>query len=368
MHSLFNPVHVLIGENSLSKLPLFLQERNFTVISSGGFKSRGWNNYFPNAKLVINSVNANPTISELSGHIKTLQNNHSDTLVAIGGGSVIDTAKALSVLSDASEKSILEFLEGRKDCPPKRYEVLAIPTTAGTGAEVTPFATIWDDRNKQKLSFFSPLIFPQYAIIDPCLTLSLDATMTAGSGLDALSHCFESLWNKNATPCSNSMALTAVDMILETLPKLLNNLNNLQMRTTMSWASLIGGLCISNTKTAVAHSISYPLTSHLKIPHGLAAGAFLPEIFKFNLQKDRTGVMVEIYNKLSFSKPLNERLEHLYQNLDKNNFFQALHKNNSLIYSLIPKMIDPTKTLNNITTVTDDDIHRILDMFFNVRD
>ncbi|MBA7555344.1 hypothetical protein ES705_48004 [subsurface metagenome] len=82
------------------------------------------------------------------------------------------------------------------------------------------------------------------------------------------------------------------------------------------------------------------------------------------MQKDRTGVMVEIYNKLSFSKPLDERLDHLYQNLDKNNFFQAIHNSKSIIYSLIPEMINPARALNNITDVTEDDVRRILDMFF----
>lgn len=364
MHSVFNPVRVLIGEDTLSQLPSLIQKHKYAVVSSSGFKSRGWNNYCPNAEHVIDTVSTNPTISELVAHIKTMQNIQCDMLVAIGGGSVIDTAKVLSVLSDASEKSVLEFLEGNKDCPSKRYEVVAIPTTAGTGAEVTPFATIWDDINKKKLSLFSPHIFPKFAIIDPSLTLSLGATMTAVSGLDALSHSFESLWNKNATPYSKAMALVAIETILETLDRLLDNLKNLDMRMRMGWASMLGGLCISHTKTALAHSISYPLTSNLGIPHGLASGAFLPEILKFNRLHDQTGIMEEIYHKLSFSKSLDERLDKLYLSLDQRNLFQAIQDNQSIIYTLVNGMINPERSLNNIVKATYGDVQAILDMFF----
>lgn len=364
MNSIFNPVHIFIGEDTLSQLPSLVQKRKYIVVSSHGFKSRGWSNYCPHAEYVIDTVSANPTISDLVAHIETLQNIKCDILVAIGGGSVLDTAKALSVLSDVSEKDILEFVEGNEDCTSKRYEVVAIPTTAGTGAEVTPFATIWDDRNKKKLSLSSPLIFPKFAIIDPVLTLSLGATMTAISGLDALSHCFESLWNKNTTLYSKSLALVAIDTILETLIRLLDNLNNLEMRMKMGWASLLGGLCISQTKTALAHSISYPLTSYLGIPHGLASGAFLPEILKYNRQHDQTGMMEEMCNKLSVYKPLDERFDHLYKILDQLNLFQTIKDNQSTIYSLVHEMINPARGLNNIVNATYADIQAILDMYF----
>ena len=365
MYSLFNPVHVLIGEKSLSKLPSLIENRKYVVVSSRGFESRGWNNYFLNAEYVIDTVSPNPTISELADNLKILKKIKLDLLVAVGGGSVIDTTKALSVLSDGSKESIIDHVEGNKDCTSKQYDLIAIPTTAGTGAEVTPFATIWDDKKKRKLSLHSPFLYPTYAIIDARLTLSLGLEMTAISGLDALSHCFESLWNKNANPYTKSMAFLAIDLILETLGPLLDNLNNLDMRTEMAWASLFGGLCINQTKTALAHSISYPLTSHLEIPHGLASGIFLPEILKFNRKHDLTDAVEEIYIKLSDVGPLNERLDQLYQKLEQCNLFQLIKKNKSKIYPLIPQMIYPEKIKNNIADTSYEDIHSILDSFFH---
>ena len=155
--------------------------------------------------------------------------------------------------------------------------------------------------------------------------------------------------------------------ILEILPQLLDNLNNIEMRTKMSWASLIGGLCISHTKTALAHSMSYPLTSHLEIPHGLAAGAFLPEILHFNRQKDSTGMMEEMYHKLSFYKPLDKRLDCLYQRIDLSSIFQEIHNNQPVIYLLVSEMINSSRALNSIIDVTYDDVRTILDMFFKKR-
>ena len=365
MHSLFNPVRILIGEGTLSKLPSLIKNKKYVVVSSRGFKSRSWNNYFSNDEYTIDTVSPNPTISELVAHIETLEKIKFDILVAIGGGSVLDTAKVLSVLSDSSEESIIDHLEGNKNCTSKQYDLIAIPTTAGTGAEVTPFATIWDDKNKRKLSLYSPFIYPRDAIIDPSLALTLDSKMTAISGLDALSHCFESIWNKNANPLSKSMAFLAIDLILETLGPLMDNLTDLDMRTEMAWASLFGGLCINQTKTALAHSISYPLTSHLAIPHGLASGAFLPEILKFNRKHDITDTVEEIYKKLSNYIPLDERLGQLYQKLNQCNLFQRIQTNQSTINSLVPQMIDPERSVNNIADASYKDILSILDLYFH---
>ena len=365
MDSLFNPVRVLIGEKSVSKLPSLIKNRKYVVVSSPGFESRNWNNYFLNSEYIIDTIGPNPTIGELVVHIELLGKIKFDTLVAIGGGSVIDTAKALSVFSDSSEESITECLEGNRECPSKNYDVVAIPTTAGTGAEVTSFATIWDDKNNRKLSLYTPLIYPRNAIIDPILALTLDSKMTAISGLDALSHCFESLWNKNANPLSKSMAFLAIDLILETLDPLLDNLNDLEMRSKMAWASLLGGFCINQTKTALAHSMSYPLTSHLEIPHGLASGAFLPEILKFNRKHDITDTVEEIYKKLSNYIPLDERLGQLYQKLNQCNLFQRIQTNQSTINSLVPQMIDPERSVNNIADASYKDILSILDLYFH---
>ena len=125
VHSLFNPVHIFIGEGTLSKLPSLIKNQKYVVVSSRGLKSRGWNNYFSNNEYTIDTVSPNPTISELVAHIETLGKIKFDILVAIGGGSVLDTAKALSVLSDSSEESVIDHLEGNKDCTTKQYDLIS---------------------------------------------------------------------------------------------------------------------------------------------------------------------------------------------------------------------------------------------------
>ena len=334
------------------------------MISSQGFHSRGWSDFFPNAKLIIDSISPNPTINDLSTYIESIKNIEFETLVAIGGGSVIDVAKALSVLANKSKKEINNILlEGGKNLN-KQFHVIAIPTTAGTGAEVTPFSTIWDDKNKKKYSLGSSTLYPVAAIVDPNLVLTLGLKETGYTGLDALSHCFESLWNKNATLLTKSIAYKAIDVILDTLPSLFKELNNVEFRSRMSWASYMGGLCINHTKTAVAHSISYPLTSHLGIPHGLASGVFLPEILSFNKLNDKTGTMDEIYDKLSNSKSLDQKLSNLYESLEKHDLIKTILENKVKINSLVSEMINPARSRNNIVDISYEGIQNIIDLFY----
>ena len=268
-------------------------------------------------------------------------------------------------MTEQSEERIINVLINGSTDLNKRFDVIAIPSTAGTGAEVTPFATIWDDENKKKYSLASSELYPTAAIISPELSLTLGFKQTAYTGLDALSHCFESLWNKNATPFTKSLAFHAIDTILNTLAKLLNNLSNIEYRTKMSWASYMGGLCINQTKTALAHSISYPLTSHFNIPHGLASGGLLPEIYQFNFENDKSGTMIEIQQTLSISSPLETRLDNLYNHIIAKGLLDSIFQNEPEIYSLTSEMIHPERSLNNIVNGTPEDIQSILSSFFN---
>ena len=158
--------------------------------------------------------------------------------------------------------------------------VIAIPTTAGTGSEVTMWATVWDMEGKKKYSISHPSLYPVKAILDPGLTLTLPGKETSCSGLDALSHAMESIWNKNHNPVSDTFALEAISLVHDYLPVLRSDLTNLNVRTLLLRASLFAGLAFSNTKKALAHAISYPLTAHFGIPHGLACALPLPHLLK----------------------------------------------------------------------------------------
>ena len=191
-----------------------------------------------------------------------------DAIIALGGGSVIDSAKFLSV------DSVFENDNFKIKSQPKK--LFAFATTSGTSSELTHWATIWENDAFVKHSLSDEILYPKEAIYDPNLTLSLPRQTTIYTALDALSHSFESIWNNNANPISTHYALMAIEIILRDLVELSQNLHSLQLRSNLMLASIYAGLAFSNTQTALAHALSYPLTMRFGTPHGLACSFSLP--------------------------------------------------------------------------------------------
>ena len=182
--------------------------------------------------------------------------------------------------------------------------MIAVPTTAGTGSEVTPWATLWDRTSAEhkKYSLHLEQTWPEAALVDPQLTLSLPQVVTRDSNLDALSHALEAIWNVNANPVSDAMAVQAAQTVIQNLPSLLENPQSELFRTLASKASLLAGLAFSNTKTALAHNISYEMTLKHGLTHGLACSFTLPMVWRLAQGKlaDRDLVLNQIYgDKLS---------------------------------------------------------------------
>ncbi|VVO44547.1 iron-containing alcohol dehydrogenase PsrA [Pseudomonas fluorescens] len=229
---------------------------------------------------IIEDVQSNPDVAQLRSTYERFWQEAGDcqTVIAVGGGSAIDTAKALIVGTDSgSFDELLALLAAGKPFVPARSKLLiAVPTTAGTGSEVTPWATIWDTASQKKYSLHLDSTWPKVAIIDPELMLTVPASVTVSTGLDALSHALESIWNINANPISDTFAISAIEDILECLPLLHRDLSNKELRSRMALAALKAGLAFSNTKTALAHSISYEMTLRHGLPHGIACSFTLP--------------------------------------------------------------------------------------------
>jgi alcohol dehydrogenase len=158
--------------------------------------------------------------------------------------------------------------------------IIAVPTTAGTGSEVTSFATVWDEERGRKFSLARENLYPEVALVDPTLMLSKPHSLTLATGLDALSHSIESIWNINANPVSARHAVAAARAILADLPNLLRDLTNLKLRHGIAEASLNAGLAFSNTKTAIAHNLSYPITLGWGVQHGIACSFILPTVLR----------------------------------------------------------------------------------------
>jgi phosphonate metabolism-associated iron-containing alcohol dehydrogenase len=201
-------------------------------------------------------------------------------LVAMGGGSTLDLAKVLRCRpADGRFDGVAAALRGSAPWPALSHAPLwLLPTTAGTGSEVTRWATVWDtdSRPAVKRSLDEPWGYAERAFVDPALTLSCPAEVTRDSALDALAHALESLWNRQANPLSDRLAVQAARRVIAYLPDLLAQPQDLGLRTQLSLAALEAGMAFSQTRTALAHALSYDLTLALGTPHGLACALWLP--------------------------------------------------------------------------------------------
>jgi phosphonate metabolism-associated iron-containing alcohol dehydrogenase len=302
-----NPVSVHFGAGCIDNLPRILAGRKATLVTfpeAAGLGLTGRLARLLGASLVavIDRTQANPDVDGLADLYRDFwaRPDQGEVLVAVGGGSVLDTAKTLMVgTADGSFEALIALLGTGKAFAPHRVKpLIAIPTTAGTGSEVTPWATIWDRGAGKKYSLHLRETWAEAALVDPALTVSLPAGATLAAGLDALSHSLESIWNVNANPVSDTHAVTAARAVLATLPALIGDLDNLELRRRMSLAALQAGLAFSNTKTALAHSISYDMTLRHGLPHGIACSFTLPLVLARALGADagRDAVLARIFD------------------------------------------------------------------------
>ncbi|MBO9353032.1 iron-containing alcohol dehydrogenase [Bordetella petrii] len=288
-HEFFNPVRSIYGAGALASLPKLLAGRKAMVVTFPEARQLGLV-----ARLeallgdllagVIDSATPNPDVAELQGLYEAFWRDPrgADVLVAVGGGSSIDTAKTLMVGTASGRfEDLVAALTGNEPFVPARVKTLiAVPTTAGTGSEVTPWATVWDRKAQRKYSLHLPETWPSIAIVDPELMLSLPPPVTLQSGLDALSHALESIWNINANAVSDTFAVAAIQDIFDALPPLMDRPGDLELRGRVALAALKAGLAFSNTRTALAHSISYEMTLRYGLPHGIACSFPLPMVLR----------------------------------------------------------------------------------------
>jgi alcohol dehydrogenase len=266
-------------------------DRSWSLITSVGWRNRGAVAQLTAAvrrppRAVLLDIASNPQLKDV---LRAAPRVHgAEVLLALGGGSVIDATKAMvaaqGVSSDADLAAILK--EGKAlNLTDPLPEILAIPTTAGTGAEVTRWGTVWD--RAAKLSVQSARLYPSYAILDAELCRSMPAELILSSGLDAAAHAMEAVWNSNHTPLSDILASDALATLRELLGVAVHEGMTREVASRIQTAALLAGLAMSTTQTALAHSISYPLTGHFGVPHGLACGFTLAAVAEFNMATDQ---------------------------------------------------------------------------------
>ena len=280
----WNPVDIRFGDEAVGAVSREVDGSRYALVTYGEPFFRDLAERLAAAAgvaaIVIDDVLPNPDCRHLDAQAQRLWAGSEpvDVILAIGGGSVIDTAKVLAAARDGFD-AVMAFVRGDAGCKDlSALPVIAVPTTAGTGSEVTCWATIWDVVAGEKHSLAHPGLYPRVAIIDPVLMVGKSRDLTRATGLDALSHALESIWNRNANPVSCRHAVFAARTILHDLPKLLDAPDDVALRTSLAEAALGAGLAFSNTKTAIAHNLSYPVTLRHGLAHGIACSFTLPTI------------------------------------------------------------------------------------------
>ena len=304
------PTKVVYGQNSLKDIDVYINKRKTLLITSQGFVKRGLIDevatYTDNIVEVISNVKSHPEFIDIEKIYNQAYKNKFELIIAIGGGSVMDTAKFVAVYNANKDYHFVKGLT-KGDTEEKDYEIIpiiSIPTTAGTGSEVSPYSTIWDMQEKKKYSLSLPDLFCELAIYDPVLTLTVPKQITIQTGLDTLSHALESIWNKNANPITISYAIQSAKLVMENLGELSNDLKNLEYRSNIMKACMYAGFAFSNTQTSIAHAISYYITANKGIDHGIACSFTLPKLIdnvlgEYNFVDD---ALMEIFGELSSNK------------------------------------------------------------------
>ncbi|MEW6264556.1 MAG: iron-containing alcohol dehydrogenase [Thermodesulfobacteriota bacterium] len=229
-----------------------------------------------------------------------------DVVVSLGGGSVMDTAKGMCIL--LTEGGSLRDFRGMQLLTRPQTPHVAVPTTAGTGSEVTAGAVILDQEQGQKILIWEYQIIPRVAVLDPELTLNLPAGLTASTGLDALTHAVECYCSQQRNPISDAAALHAVRLIVQYLPRAVNDGADLAARGQMQIAALLAGWAFSNGLLGLVHAMAHSLGAVCRLPHGLANGLLLPHVMRYNLE-EVPELMADIAAALGAARPGQDSLE-----------------------------------------------------------
>ena len=306
------PVTIHFGNGTITRLKDEIRQtgkKRGILVTSPSFEKNGLA-----ARLVTDSdgtlvttysgISPNPDIRECDACIKTIRENACDLVVALGGGSVLDCAKAAALFCTATLPAG-DYLDRKIPLPPDRLPLIAIPTTAGTGSEITRVAVLSDHEKGIKTPLDTPAFYPDTALVDPELTWTVPRHITACTGMDVLCHAIEAYWNIHHQPVCDALAIHAIRLVFRYLETACEEPSNPLAREKMAEASVTAGMAFSLPGTTSAHACSYPLTSHLGIPHGEACGLTIDHFMRINATADTDGRLNELVRATGFSDPGN---------------------------------------------------------------
>jgi alcohol dehydrogenase class IV len=230
---------------------------------------------------VFDSVEPDPRYEITEACVERIRSEEADLVIGFGGGSPIDIAKASAIMT-TNEAPIAKYF-GVELVPKPGLPTLIVPTTAGTGSEVTPIVILSDEVEKLKKGIVSRHLFPAVALLDPELTLGLPANITASTGIDALIHAIEAYTSVNATGMSDIFSLRAMELLYDNIRTAYANGGNIEARSAMLEGSLLAGIAFANAGVTAVHAFAYPIGAEFHIPHGIANTLMLSHVMRFNL-------------------------------------------------------------------------------------
>ncbi|MEH8117316.1 iron-containing alcohol dehydrogenase [Aeromonas allosaccharophila] len=291
-YDFFCPVKLLAGEQALEQLASELTSlgaRRPLLLTDKGGNATGLGTLLANVlaegelpvAAIWDEIPADSSTAVVERIAKRYRELDCDSLVALGGGSVIDTAKAVNILTSMGGEHLLDY--SGAGCLTRPLKPLAVvPTTAGTGSEVTLVAVIKDEASGRKVPFTSPFLLPQLAVLDPRLTQGLPLNITAATAMDAMTHAIEAFIGTAKNPVSDALALMAVEKIASALPQIIHDPQNKQLRLQLAEGSTLAGMAFSNSMVGLVHALGHSLGARCHLPHGLCMNLFLPTVLDYN--------------------------------------------------------------------------------------
>ncbi|MGL4915666.1 MAG: iron-containing alcohol dehydrogenase [Aeromonas allosaccharophila] len=291
-YDFFCPVKLLAGEQALEQLASELASlgaRRPLLLTDKGVNATGLATLLANVlaegdlpvAAIWDEIPADSSTAVVERIAKRYRELDCDSLVALGGGSVIDTAKAVNILTSMGGDHLLDY--SGAGCLTRPLKPLAVvPTTAGTGSEVTLVAVIKDEASGRKVPFTSPFLLPQLAVLDPRLTQGLPLNITAATAMDAMTHAIEAFIGTAKNPVSDALALMAVEKIACALPQIIHDPQNKQLRLQLAEGSTLAGMAFSNSMVGLVHALGHSLGARCHLPHGLCMNLFLPTVLDYN--------------------------------------------------------------------------------------
>ena len=284
------PTRIIFGEGRLADIPKIVSAMGSRALVVEGRSGRAESlvRQLGDVGLATTTlqVSSEPTIALVEAGLAQARRERCDVVVALGGGSVVDAGKAISALltNDAPVRDYLEVIGKARPLANRAAPFIAIPTTAGTGAEVTRNAVLMAEDEQVKVSLRSPLMLPAVAVIDPELTYSIPPSVTASTGLDALTQCIEPFVSPQANPLSDAVAREGMHRASGALLRAFRDGSDREARRDMAVASLCGGLALANAKLGAVHGFASPLCGMFPVPHGMACARLLPLIAEINVR------------------------------------------------------------------------------------